>query len=171
MFLTSRRDDRTWELDSALTEPCQTLLELGIDGSDSHVVEPVGTPHISYTASVGGFTYPDLVAAAIEREARNEGNKKKLAQPRNATRRHIFVVFHGSTGSSFIAAYHGTTGRLPSLEPPVTTAWAWAAPTSVLVTTPPSGWEEHKIPSGVRDAPHRWLHADDGTCDQAESSG
>ena len=114
--------------DSSLAEPCQTLLELGIDGGGSYSVEPGGTPHISYTASVGGFTHPDLVAAAIEREADKPDNKRKLAEPPNATRRHIFVAFHGSTGNAFSAVYHGMKGRLPRLEPPITTAWAWGRP-------------------------------------------
>jgi hypothetical protein len=73
-----------------------------------------------------------------------------------ARRRHLFVVFDSSSGSAFNAVDRGLTGRLPTLPPPTTTAWA-ATGGHVLMTTPPKPWERHELPRAVFDDPTRWL--------------
>jgi hypothetical protein len=133
-----------------------TLVDLRIQGGLSRTPEPGESPHISIGAAVGGVTMPDLIAAAIEIEASDPGNRAKLAQPVNASRRHLFVVFDSSSGSAFNAVDRGMISRLPSLPTPITTAWA-ATGGHILVTTPPVPWQRHELPRAVFDAPETYL--------------
>ncbi|MGH2800579.1 MAG: hypothetical protein ACRDM0_23510 [Thermoleophilaceae bacterium] len=142
--------------DSALAPAFQTLLDLRIQDGISHPLEAGQAPHISLFAPVGGITNADLVASATEREAAKPDNQAKLAEPPGAQRRHLFVVFDGSGGSFFNAVDRGMQGRLPTLAPPITTAWA-AARAAVLVTTPPAPWELHALPKEVFTDPERWV--------------
>jgi hypothetical protein len=143
--------------DPALAGALQTLLALGVQDAFSHALEPSQMATISLFAPVGGWTNADLIAAAIEREAADAGNQRKLQQPSTAARRHLFVVFDGSSGSFFNAAQRGLIdGRLPTLPPPITTAWAGAGG-HVLRTTPPDAWSLHPLPDEVFTAPERWL--------------
>jgi hypothetical protein len=112
---------------------------------------------ISFFAPVGGWTDADLIAVAIEREANDAGNQRKLQVPAVASLRHLFVVFDVSSGSFFNAAQRGLIeGRLPVLPAPITTAWAGAGG-HVLMTTPPDPWSLHPLPDDVFTAPERWL--------------
>jgi hypothetical protein len=65
---------------------------------------------IFFFASVGGITDADLIAGAIENEASDAGNERKLQKPPNASRRHLVIVFNVSSGSFFNAAQRGRTG-------------------------------------------------------------
>jgi hypothetical protein len=142
--------------DPALAGAFQTLLELGLQDGISHELQPGQVASISFFAPVGGITHEDLVAAAIEREANDRGNRRKLAAVANAPRRHLFVVFDGSSGRFFNAAQRGLRGRMPDLPTPITTAWGGAGQ-HVLVTTPPGPWQLHPLPRGVFTDPERWL--------------
>jgi hypothetical protein len=142
--------------DSTLARAFQTLVDLGVQDGCSRVPAIGQAPYISFNAPVGGITQADLIASAIEREAAKADNQRKLAQPPGAQRRHLFVVFDGSSGSFFNAVDRGLRGRLPMLPASITTAWA-AARGFVLVTTPPDPWQQHAVPQAVFDAPERWL--------------
>lgn len=128
------------ERDPALANAFQVLLDLGIQDGFARQPAAGQTPYISFNAPVGGITDADLVASAIEREAAKADNQRKLAQPARANRRHLFVVFDGSSGSFFNAVDRGLQGRLPTLPAPITTVW-----------------EQHAIPRAVFDAPEAWL--------------
>jgi hypothetical protein len=143
--------------ESALAAAVQTLFALGIQDGCSYSLARGQTATISFNAPVGGITDANLIAPAIEREANDAGNRHKLEQPPHAARRHLFVVFDGSSGSFFNAVQRGLTdGRLPNLPSPITTAWAGAGG-HVLVTTPPDPWSLHPLPEEVFTAPERWL--------------
>lgn len=143
--------------ESALAGPFQTLVTLGIQDGVSHALVPGQPATISFFAPVGGITDANLIASAIEREASDIGNRRKLQQPPHVARRHLFVVFDVSSGSFFNAAQRGLTdGRLPTLPPPITTAWAGAGG-HVLVTTPPKPWSLHPLPEEVFRSPQQWL--------------
>src|SRR5262249_41181463 len=104
----------------------RALVELGIQDGISRAPVTGEKPHISLLAPVGAMTLPDLVAVGIEAEAADVGTQAKLADPPGAIHRHLFVVFDGSSGSAFNAVDRGMMGRLPTLPPPITTAWAAA---------------------------------------------
>lgn len=142
--------------DPTIATELQRLLALGVDAG--HATSPLkGDPaRVVFVAPVGGFRHPDLVAAGVEHEATKTDNQKKLSEPPNALRRHLVVVFDGSSGASFMAAYQGSKGRLPRLPHPVTTAWACARE-SLLGTTPPGAWDHYRIPQRVFDSPEDWL--------------
>jgi hypothetical protein len=144
------------QVDPALANAFRTLVDLGVQDGYSRAPAPGQTAYVSFGAPVGGFTQADLVASAIEREASKADNQRKLAQPPSARRRHLFLVFDGSSGSFFNAVDRGLQGRLPRLPAPITTGWA-AARGFVLVTTPPNPWQQHALPQAVFDAPETWL--------------
>jgi hypothetical protein len=110
----------------------------------------------AFKAPVGGITLPDLIAIGVEREANEADNRAKLAAPTQARRRHLFVIFNGSSGSFFNAVDRAMESRLPKLPDPITTAWA-ACRGHVLVTTPPGPWELYEVPEDVFFTPERWL--------------
>jgi hypothetical protein len=142
--------------DSTGADAMHALARLAIDFALSRPPEPGEQPRIQLGAAVGGVVTADLVAHGVEQEAADPGNQAKLATPSEARRRHLFVVFDGSSGPTFSAAAHGMIGRLPNLPAPITTAWA-AGSSQVLVATPPGPWETHAIPSEVFEQPERWL--------------
>jgi hypothetical protein len=142
--------------DTTLADAFRTLLDLGVQDGISHELQPGQMAWISLYAPVGGITHKDLVAAAIEREANDPGNRSKLDAVANVPRRHLFVVFDSSSGSFFNAAQRGLQGRLPNLPTPITTAWAGAGQ-HVLVTTPPEQWQLHPLPEEVFTEPEHWL--------------
>lgn len=140
----------------ALRHAFHVLLDLRVqDGFARSLPEGVAG-HVSFQAAVGGITLPDLIAIGIEREANEPGNLAKLATLPQARRRHLFVVFDGSSGSHFNAVDRTLASRLPALPPPITTGWA-AARGFVLVTTPPDPWQRHALPRAVFEAPDKWL--------------
>jgi hypothetical protein len=139
-----------------LRDAFETLLDLRVlDGFCRPLPEGV-VGHISFQAAVGGITLPDLIAIGVEREANRADNMAKLAAPTQARRRHLFVVFDGSSGSHFNAVDRALDSRLPTLPTPITTAWA-AARGFVLVTTPPGPWQRYPLPRAVFEAPETWL--------------
>ncbi len=142
--------------DPALAPAMQTLLELRVQHGFSRPLPGDVPGHISFNASVGGITLPDLIAIGIEREAAKPDNLSKLDDPPQARRRHLFVVFDDSSGSFFNALDRQMESRLPQLPHPITTAWA-ACRGHVLVTTPPSPWERYQLPEDVFIAPQFWL--------------
>jgi len=144
--------DRDPEVGDAL----RRLIALGVDAGFATAPLEGMLGRVTLTASVGGFRYADLVAEGIEAEASKSDNQKKLTEPPKALRRHLVVVFDGSSGASFMAVYHGSKGRLPRLPSPITTAWACASG-SLLATTPPNRWEHHRVPERVFDVPEDWL--------------
>lgn len=142
--------------DAALSRVFATLLDLRVQDGFSRPL-PEGVPgHISFQALVGGITLPALIAIGVEREANKPDNLAKLADPLQARRRHLFVVFNGSSGSFFNAVDRAMESRLPRLPQPITTAWA-ACRGHVLVATPPGRWESYELPEDVFFTPERWL--------------
>jgi hypothetical protein len=139
-----------------LREAFEVLLDLRVEDGFSRPLPEGVSGHVSFRAAVGGITLPDLIAIGVEREANQADNLAKLAAPTQGRRRHLFVVFDGSSGSHFNAVDRALTSRLPTLPPPITTAWA-AARGFVLVTTPPDSWQRHALPRAVFEAPEKWL--------------
>ena len=133
--------------DDAVTAARERLLALRVnDGWATAVAE--GRPaQVRLSASVGGFRHPDQIAAGIEAEAAKEDNQRKLREPPTALRRHLAVIFDGSSGPNFVAAYLGSIGRLPDLPVPITTAWGCANET-LLATTPPAAGSVIAYPGG-----------------------
>ena len=138
--------------DPAVSAELQRLSGLGVDAGYATSRAEGDTANVMLVAPVGGFGHADLVAAGIEAEARKVDNQKKLGEPPNALRRHLVVIFDGSTGPAFVAAYQGSSGRLPCLPHPITTAWACAG-ASLLGTTPPDGWVHFRIPERILASP------------------
>jgi hypothetical protein len=140
----------------ALRKAFEVLLELRVADGFARPLPARASGHVSLMAAVGGITLPDLIAIGVEREAIEPDNLAKLAAPPQARRRHLFVVFDGSSGSYFNAADRALASRLPRLPAPITTAWV-AARSFVLATTPPGPWRHHALPRSVFDEPEKWL--------------
>jgi hypothetical protein len=143
-------------LERTLPAACETLLELGVQDGFSRAPRAGEAPHVNFNAPVGGITLADLVAVGVEAEAQKADNQRKLTEPAQAARRHLFVVFDGSSGSAFNAVDRGLLGRIPVLPKPITTAWA-ATGGHVLVTSPPGPWVKHDLPRAVFDSPEDFL--------------
>jgi hypothetical protein len=142
--------------DPDVAEASHELLVLGIDAGHSRLPSEGEIPRVVLVAPTGGFRHPDLVADGVEREAHKIDNQNKLKSLSNASRRHLVVIFDGSSGPAFVAVHLGTRGRLPALPPPITTAWALAGK-SLLGTTPSNGWDQFDIPQRVFDSPDEWF--------------
>lgn len=142
--------------DPAVTTGLRRLLALGVDAGNARPRAEGEPARVVFVAPVGGFVHADLVAWGIEQEADKTDNRNKLREPPAALRRHLAVIFDGSSGAAFTAAHQGLTGRLPRLPPPITTAWALASE-SLLGATPPSAWVHRRIPQQVFDSPEAWL--------------
>jgi hypothetical protein len=144
---------------ASLTSALQQLSALGIDGG--HATPPLerDVGGVELVAPVGGFSHPDCVAGGVENEAAKADNRKKLAEPQDAARRHLAVLFDASSGVAFNSVRLGGKGRLPLLPQPITTAWAIASD-SLLGATPPADWTNHRIPQRVFDSPEDWLLED-----------
>jgi hypothetical protein len=102
-----------------------------------------------------------VIADAVEAEAADDGNRRKLGALEDASRRHLFLrvdVYSAIDCYSAVRQAFGS-GQLPpepNLPPPITTAWV-ASSTEVFVITPPGRWEAHAIPHDVIERPHLWL--------------
>jgi hypothetical protein len=142
--------------DPKVATELQRLLALGVDAGHATARFKGEPARVVFVAPVGGFRHADLVAGGVEHEASKPDNQNKLNKPPNALRRHLVVVFDGSSGPAFMAAYQGSKGRLPRLPHPITTAWVCASE-SLLGTTPPDGWDRYRIPQRVFDVPEDWL--------------
>jgi hypothetical protein len=111
-------------------------------------------PGIYFTTIAGGVAYPAQITAAVEAEAADLGNQRKLDACRESPRRHLFVIL---TLSSVDHAYwallnvlEGKSGMppLPTLPQAVTTVWAATESGGVFVT-PPEAWQTFEASSDL----------------------
>jgi hypothetical protein len=102
-----------------------------------------------------------VIAEAVEMEAADDGNRRKLATSNQARRSHLFLRVDIYSASDCYSAVRQAfeSGRLPpepKLPSPITTAWV-ASSTEVFVITPPGRWKAHRIPPDVNEHPELWL--------------
>lgn len=136
----------------------QELADLGCDIGSSRAAEPGKSGRIELMSSVGGITWEDSVAWAVEHEAEKKDNQEKLKCLPDALRRHLFVLADPSSGSAYFAVRNRQIGRIPVLPSPITTAWVWDGDSSCLfATTPPAAWECHELPLEVLRNPEKWI--------------
>jgi hypothetical protein len=121
------------------------LLRLGIHRVSSVAPPPGVEPHVMLGVFGGGAVPRDAITAAVEEEAREEGNQRKLAASGHAPRRHLFVVLTlSSTDHAGWALLNLMDGKmalppLPTLPAAITTVWAATREGGAFVT-PPNEW-------------------------------
>jgi hypothetical protein len=126
-------------------EEARRLLRLGIHRVASAAPPPGQEPHVMLGVFGGGAAPRTAITAAVEEEARDEGNQRKLAACGQAARRHLFVVFTLSTtdgaGWALLNLIDSKTELppLPTLPAAITTVWAATREGGVFVT-PPDEW-------------------------------
>lgn len=128
---------RMWR-NEALAEPLKALLRLGCQMGQSHEV-PDGAPGRIYAiAPVGGMVDANQVASAVEAEANKDDNRRKLREPPEARRRHLFVHIDSSAGMTVSAVDYTLDSRVPEVPEPITTAWVAGVRGIVYSVTPPA---------------------------------
>jgi hypothetical protein len=153
-FFTS---DLRWGWANPFKEDAQRLLELGITSGTSVTPNPDNPPGIILSATYGGSVDRGVITAAVEEEASDRGNQKKLAACADARRRHLFVVLTNASpeGGALWALMHVLDGKiglppLPVLPEAITTVWA-AGLTGGIFVTPPSQWQSFRPSPELRE--------------------
>lgn len=116
------------------------LARLGCAFGFSHGLVPGEVGSIHAIAGVGGVITQELIPAAIEHEAAKADNQAKLREPKDAKRRHLFVVADSST-TVIIAAdrEHTSAGSAKGVVASWSRATAFSSPRSSHSTSTSDG--------------------------------
>lgn len=116
-----------------------------------------GSPRLTLGMEWSSSRRGGSLGGVVLAEANKSDNRRKLAVPASAKRRHLVVVVDPVLDRPALALRRGSLGDPPDALPePITTVWALGFNTVAWVT-PPGDWECAPLPVNALDAPEQVL--------------